>query len=58
MEVEDSEIYKYVLVDWNRPHGHERLNEKPLFMTKAEAHQLNNSLLLNKQSKRYIKSEL
>ena len=57
MEIDNSIESKYILVDWDRPHGHERLSLKPITMTKNEAHKLNRALLINKQSKRYIKSE-
>ena len=58
MEIDKSIESKYVLVDWNRPHGHERLSPKPITMTNNEAHKLNRALLINRQSKRYIKSEV
>ncbi len=58
MEIDNSIESKYVLVDWNRPHGHERLSPKPITMTKNEAHKLNRALSINRQSKRYIKSEI
>ena len=28
---------EYIAVDWDRPHGHERLPEKPIKMTEEEA---------------------
>lgn len=46
---------KYILVDWSRPAKHERLNPKPISMTKEEAQMINNRLLLNGESFRYIK---
>tara|TARA_R110000772_G_scaffold204850_3_gene315072 strand:- start:246 stop:467 length:222 start_codon:yes stop_codon:yes gene_type:complete len=58
MEIDNSIESKYILVDWDRPHGHERLSPKPITMTKNEAHKLNRALLINKQSRRYIKSEV
>lgn len=48
----------YIAVDWDRPHGHERLPEKPIQMTKEEAFKLNKQLLLNNEQKRYIRAEL
>jgi len=48
----------YIAVDWDRPHGHERLPEKPISMTKDEAFQLNKQLLLNGEKKRYVREEL
>ena len=48
----------YIAVDWDRPHGHERLPEKPIKMTKEEACKLNKQLLLNNEKKRYVRLEL
>lgn len=48
----------YIAVDWDRPHGHEVLPEKPIKMTKEEAFKLNKQLLLNNEKKRYIRAEL
>jgi hypothetical protein len=58
MEIDKSEEKKYILVDFNRPHGHERLSPKPINMTINEAHKLNRALLINRQNKRYVKSEI
>ena len=47
---------EYILVDWNRPHGHERIpTNKTIILTKDEAHDLNNLLALNGENKRYVK---
>ena len=56
MEIGESDKYKYILVDFDRPHGHEILSPKPIIMTSNEAHKLNRALLINCENKRYIKS--
>ena len=58
MEIDESEEKKYILVDFDRPHGHERLSPKPIIMTINEAHKLNRALTINRQNKRYVKSEI
>jgi len=50
-------LIKYILIDWSRPHAHERLSPKPILLTKDEAHKLNQSFALNGTTKRYVKSE-
>lgn len=46
---------EYIIVDWDRPHGHERLPSKPILLEKKEAEDLNKMLTLNGENKRYIK---
>lgn len=47
---------EYILIDWNRPHGHERIpTNKTIILTKDEAHDLNKLLTLNGENKRYVK---
>ena len=47
---------EYIIVDWNRPHGHERIpTNKKIILTKDEAHDLNELLTLNGENKRYVK---
>jgi hypothetical protein len=58
MEVKEINKHLYVLIDYNRPHGHERLWNKPVILTEQEAHSLNQGFALNGQSKRYVRSEL
>lgn len=58
MEIDESEKKKYILVDFDRFHGHERLSPKPITMTINEAHKLNRALTMNRQNKRYVKSEI
>lgn len=50
------EKQEYIIVDWNRPHGHERVpTNKKILLTKDEAYDLNKLLTLNGENKRYIK---
>lgn len=58
MEIDKSKQSKYILVDFDRHHGHERTNNKTISLTANEAHKLNQSLAMNRQSKRYVKSEI
>jgi hypothetical protein len=58
MEIDNSPVKKYVLVDWSRTPVHERLNPKPIKMSVHQAHSLNLGFTLNKQTKRYVKSEV
>lgn len=52
----NQEKSEYIIVDWDRPHGHERLpTNKKILLTKDEAHDLNKLLTLNGENKRYIK---
>ena len=49
---------EYIIVNWDRPHGHERIpTNKKILLTKDEAYDLNKLLTLNGENKRYIKSE-
>ena len=49
---------EYIIVDWNRPHGHERVpTNKKILLTEGEAYDLNKLLTLNGENKRYVKSE-
>ena len=57
MEIDNSSIKKYVLVDWSRPPTHERLSPKPIKMSVYQAHSLNQGFTLNKQTKRYVRAE-
>jgi len=58
MEVDNSPVKEYILVDWNRAPVHERLSPKPIKMSVYQAHSLNQGFTLNKQTKRYVKSEV
>ncbi len=58
MEIDNSPIKKYILVDWDRPPSHERLSPKPIEMSEKEAHSLNQAMATNGQNKRYIRSEI
>lgn len=58
MEIDESKENKYILVDFDRSHGHERLSPKPITMTINEAYKLNRALTMNRQNKRYVKSEI
>lgn len=58
MEIDDSPIKKYVLVDWDRPPAHERLSPKPIKMREKEAHALNKAMAVNGQNKRYVRSDV
>ena len=50
------EKQEYIIVDWNRPHGHERVpTNKKILLTKNEAYDLNKLLTLNGENKRYVK---
>lgn len=47
---------EYIIIDWSRPHGHERVPTKEkIILTKDEAYDLNKMLTLNGENKRYIK---
>lgn len=47
---------EYIIVNWDRPHGHERVpTNKKILLTKDEAYDLNKLLTLNGENKRYIK---
>ena len=47
---------EYMIVDWNRPHGHEKVPTKEkIILTESEAYDLNKMLTLNGENKRYIK---
>jgi hypothetical protein len=47
---------EYIIVDWSRPHSHERVStNKKIMLTKDEAYDLNKLLTLNGENKRYIK---
>ena len=49
---------EYIIVNWDRPHGHERIpTNKKILLTKGEAYDLNKLLTLNGENKRYIQSE-
>ena len=58
MEIDKSKESKYILVDFDRHHGHERTSHKIISLTANEAHKLNQSLAMNKQNKRYVRSEI
>lgn len=58
MEIDNSPIKKYILVDWTRPPAHERLSPKPIKMREKEAHALNKAMTVNGQNKRYVRSEI
>lgn len=58
MEIDNSPIKKYILVDWNRPPAHERLSPKPIKMRENEAHLLNKAMAINGQTKRYVRSDV
>ena len=50
------EKQEYMIVNWNRPHGHEKVPTKDkIMLTKDEAYDLNNMLTLNGENKRYVK---
>ena len=50
------EKQEYIIIDWNRPHGHERVpTNKKILLTKNEAYDLNKLLTLNGENKRYVK---
>ena len=50
------EKQEYMIVDWNRPHGHEKIPTKQkIMLTKDEAYDLNKMLTLNGENKRYVK---
>ena len=50
------EKQEYIIVDWNRPHGHERVpTNKKILLTEGEAYDLNKLLTLNGENKRYVK---
>lgn len=46
----------YIVVDWNN--SNPTLPRKPILMTKTEALRLNKQLLLNNETKRYVREEL
>ena len=47
---------EYIIVNWDRPHGHERIpTNKKILLTKGEAYDLNKLLTLNGENKRYVK---
>ena len=58
MEIDNSSIKKYILVDWTRPPAHERLSPKPIKMREKEAHALNKAMAVNGQNKRYVRSDV
>ena len=58
VEIDNSPIKKYILVDWARPPAHERLSPKPIKMREKEAHALNQAMATNRQNKRYVRSDL
>jgi hypothetical protein len=58
MEIDNSPIKKYILVDWARPPAHERLSPKPIKMRENEAHALNQAMATNRQNKRYVRSDV
>ena len=58
MEIDNSPIKKYILVDWDRPPAHERLSPKPVEMSENEAYYLNKAMATHGQNKRYVKSEV
>jgi len=58
MEIDNSPIKKYVLMDWTRPPAHERLSPKPIKMREKEAHALNQAMAINRQNKRYVRSDV
>ena len=58
MEIDNSPIKKYILVDWARPPAHERLSPKPIKMREKEAHALNQAMATNRQKKRYVRSDV
>lgn len=58
MEIDNSPIKKYILVDWARPPAHERLSPKPIKMREKEAHALNQAMATNRQNKRYVRSDV
>ena len=58
MEIDNSPIKKYILVDWTRPPAHERLSPKPIKMREKEAHALNQAMATNGQNKRYVRSDV
>ena len=50
------EKQEYIIINWDRPHGHERVpTNKKILLTKDEAYDLNKLLTLNGENKRYIK---
>jgi len=50
------EKQEYIIIDWGRPHGHERVpTDKKILLTKDEAYDLNKLLTLNGEHKRYVK---
>ena len=55
MEIDNSPIKKYVLVDWDRPPAQERLRPKAIKMREKEAHALNMAMATNRQNKRYVR---
>jgi hypothetical protein len=50
------EKQEYIIINWDRPHGHERIpTNKKILLTEDEAYDLNKLLTLNGENKRYIK---
>jgi hypothetical protein len=57
MEIDNSNKGKYFLFDFDRPHGHERVDDKAVPLTDKEAKQKNYALAINKTNKLYVKSK-
>ena len=58
LEESTEQKQEYMIVDWNRPHGHEKVPTKgKIMLTKDEAYDLNNLLTLNGENKRYVKCQ-
>ena len=58
MEIDNSPIKKYILVDWSRPPAHERISPKPIEMSVNDAHSRNQGFSMNAKTKRYVRSEV
>lgn len=55
MEIDNSKIGKYYLFDFDRPHGHERVDNSSVKLTDKEAKQKNYAFAINKTNKLYVK---
>ena len=57
MEIDNTNKSKYFLFDFDKPHGHERVSNKPVVLTDKEAKHKNYAFAINKTNKLYVRSK-